>query len=238
MGLTFLLRKDPVQETLFKPSLFTYIQRVVAQILMYRWHQINHRMLAGSPYPSGPQSPVGSLRLASTVVPLGGAGPFWVGKFTVTPTRGTGEPNKPDSHNSGDQGIVPDPCVAGLGALFLGVALGEGVVVERPWRATPVPHVPRKPRMGSSALWSGHTKGATCSTALPVEGRGRFPLPYPHRASQVKSGSGFQLPFPRARTGGTWWQVYVIGLEWGGLSSDPACPYLRPDGRKASSGVC
>lgn len=60
MVLTFLLQKDPVRETLFKPSLFTYIQRAVALFLMCRWHQISHRMLAGSPYPSGPQSSVGS----------------------------------------------------------------------------------------------------------------------------------------------------------------------------------
>lgn len=54
---------------------------------------------------------------------------------------------------------------------------------------------------------------ATMEHALPVEGRGRVPTPFPAKGpANVKSGSGSQLPFLRARTGGTWWQVCVIGL--------------------------
>lgn len=116
MVLTFLLKKEPVWETLFKPSLFTYIQRVVAQILLYSWHQISHRMLAGSPYPNGPQNPVAVSGWPAQWW-------HWVGQCVC----GGGGVRchsyrrrwkaKPESRGSVDKGIVPDPYVANLEAL-------------------------------------------------------------------------------------------------------------------------
>lgn len=175
MVLTFLLKKDPVWETLFKP-------------LLSRWHllKISHKMLAGAPTP-------GALRALWAVSAWPAQWLHWVGQVqrwgVHSPSHQRHWKAKLESCDSGGQGRGARSLRAGpWGAICSEQPWKSRVVVERPWRAHASPQKAQDGRFWH--LEWPHQGWPPWNAALPVEGRGQAPCPTRSTGpAKVKSGA-------------------------------------------------